>query len=324
MDIKKQSEAAYKQWAEQWRKHAKYHSKHEMKSLSHFQDTGIGKAALLIANGYSFEENIETIREYQDNVDVMCVDKTLIHCINNGIIPKFCIVCDANISYEKYLKPIEDKLQDTILIANVCANPEWTDNGNWKDMYFFTNRDVLGSEKEFKDLSGCPNILVAGTNVSNALLVFVTQSDERGKINFFSYDKILLIGYDYSWTDKSYYAFDRTGGGKANYMKMAYIPSAGGKIVYTSNNLLFSCKWADQYIKAYNHEVYQCSKLSILNGKKVCDLKQQIQYGYKQEDAVLVIRAKAERRRAQAKIDEMNKLIFNIGRDHFKQVIRTT
>lgn len=322
--VRAQSESAYKQWGKQWDENAKRISTIPQKDLLDFQNSGIGKAALLIANGYSFEKNIELIKEYQNNVDIFCVDKCLIHCINNGIIPKFCIVCDANVSYEKYLKPIKDKLSETIIISNACANPLWVENGNWKDRYFFVNKDVLHLEKRYSELSGCHNIVPAGTNVSNALIVLLSQADERGKNNFFGYDKILLIGYDYSWTDDSYYSFDKDGGGKANYMKMAYLPVPSGRIAYTSNNLLFSAKWAQKYISTFGLNVFQCSKDSILGGKKVVDLKEQLQYQYKSDDSAKVVEALKERREAMAKIDGINKMIFNIGRDHFKQVIRTT
>ena len=87
LDVVRQSRTAYNQWAPQWREHAKRHSKFKMKDILEFQNTGIGKACLVIANGYSFEKNIETIRANQANVDILCVDKCLVHCIENGIIP---------------------------------------------------------------------------------------------------------------------------------------------------------------------------------------------------------------------------------------------
>lgn len=94
--------------------------------LSDLEFSGIGKAILLVANGYSLEENMHTIKENKDKVDIICCDKTLGHLINNGIEPTYCLVCDANVDYEKYLKPFEDKLKNTILLINVCANPLWS------------------------------------------------------------------------------------------------------------------------------------------------------------------------------------------------------
>src|SRR3990167_1088065 len=109
-EIKAQSLACYGQWAEQWRKHAKYHGdRFEMHDMLDFHQTGVGKAALLVANGASFEENLDTIKKYQDNVDVIACDKTLSHLLANGIVPKICILCDANVNYEKYCEPYADQ-----------------------------------------------------------------------------------------------------------------------------------------------------------------------------------------------------------------------
>src|SRR3990167_1437308 len=283
--IRKQSESAYKQWAVQWREQAKTHSKYPMKSWEEFHNAGIGRAVVAAANGYSLEKEMPTLIENKDRVDILCCDKSLGHLIKNGIRPTYCMVCDANVDYEKYLKPYENELQDTILFMNVCGNPKWTENGNWKDRIFFVNMDVLGSEKEFMALSGCKNVMPAGTNVSNAMIVLLTQCDnEVGRKNFFGYDKILLVGFDYSWEvelyavsnregdevglfksmneaceyianseDKkdlfiemrggSYYAYDRDGGGKANYMRHVYTRNFAGKYCCTSTNLAFSAVW---------------------------------------------------------------------------------
>lgn len=123
--IRAQSEAAYKQWAPQWRKHTKENSIFEMKSIHELENHGVGRAVLCVANGYSFEENIETIKKYQHNVDIFACDKTMGHLLDNGITPKFVMMCDANVDYEKYMAPYKDKLQDIILIANICG----TQNG---------------------------------------------------------------------------------------------------------------------------------------------------------------------------------------------------
>ena len=102
-DVKRQSENAYAQWCVQWREHCKAHSIYPQKPLSDFLGIGIGRAILCVANGYSFEENIETIKANKDSCDIICCDKTLGHLIDNGINPTYCVVCDANVNYEKYL-----------------------------------------------------------------------------------------------------------------------------------------------------------------------------------------------------------------------------
>lgn len=323
-DIKQQSINCYRQWAEQWRQHAEYHGKRfAMKPLSDFHQTGVGRAVLCIANGASFEENLQTILQYQGNVDVMACDKTLKHCLDNGIKPKYVLIADANVSYEKYCDPVKDQLQDTILFANVCANTKWAVNGNWKDVYFYINQDCLESEKEFAALSGCPNTMVAGTNVSNGMVIMLTQCDNNGARNFFGYDKILLIGYDYCWEDK-YYAFDHDGGGKIDYMRQVFLKNLNDDFCYTSPNLLFSAKWFTQYVKTFQIPVLQCTRKTIVDGLKVANLAEQMQYCYNAEDAPYIRKLIALRERLSREAKEATEKINAIAFDHILNFQRTT
>jgi hypothetical protein len=315
--IKLQSESALKQWGPQWRKHARINSVYDMKSLEDFEFSGVGKAVLCVANGYSLEENIETIKKYQHLVDIIVCDKAMGHLFEHGITPKFVMVCDANVSYEKYMKPWEDKLQDTILLSNVCGSLDWPRNGNWKDKYFFTNQDVLGSEKEFIEISGCKNVIAAGTNVSNAMVVILTQCTNEGPKNFFGYDKILLIGYDYSWRHNGkYYAFDEDGGKKAQYMRHNYCQTSDGDFCYSSGNLLFSAQWFENYVRVFNLPVVQCTTKSVLS-LKTGVLAEQMQYNFRKEDAPLMGSFANELREINKRRAEITKKIKDIKADHW-------
>lgn len=316
--IVKQSKAAYKQWSPQWRENAKKHNGISAKSFNDFRNKGVGKAILCVANGYSFEENIETIKKHQGNVDILACDKTLGHLLANGIKPTYCIVCDANVNYEKYLKPWEDQLQDTILFQNVCGNPLWTFNGNWKDRYFYVNKDVMQYEKEFMALSGCKNVVTAGTNVSNMMIVLLTQSDNERKQNLFAYDKILLIGFDYSWKlDGKYYAFDNDAGGKRYYMRHIYGISPSGNMIFTSNNLSSSASWLKLYIEAYKINVVQCSQDALVIFNRLGKLEDHIVYRHKPSDAKRVAELLKEQRGLEESLKKIQNGLVSIARDHW-------
>ena len=322
--VLEQSKAAYKQWAEQWRAQAMAHQSDHHASLAELQNTGIGRAVVCVANGYSFEEQIETLKRIAPNVDIICCDKTLGHLIDHGIRPKYCLVADANVSYEKYMQPWETKLDGTILLMNVCANPRWTGNGNWKKTFFYACKDVLGSEREFMKLSGCPNAIAAGTNVSNALVIMMTQSDNTGRRNFFGYDKIILLGFDYSWRfNGKYYAFDEDGGGKASYMCHQYfkLPHSG-EDAYTSGNLYFSAQWLESYVRMYNLPVVNCSPHSIL-ALKLGDLEEQGSYRFKPEDAANARKMKARLERIQEEAKELQNKMAVMARGHWNEFLAT-
>jgi hypothetical protein len=324
-DILAQSKAAYGQWCVQWREQAKFNSKFKMKPLTDFENTGVGKAILCVANGYSFEENIELIKKYQHNVDILACDKTFGHLVSNGIKPKYLMLCDANVDYERYLKPYLDQTSDTILFSSVCANPKWIDGVKWKDVYFFVNKDILQSEKEFSGLSGCTNFIPAGTNVSNAMVVLLTQSDNGGRRNFFGYDKILLIGFDYSWrAGKKYYSFNETADNKANYMCHAYIVLPDGSFAYTSGNLAFSAGWLGEYAKHFQLPLVQCTKASITSHMPYGDLEKQLQYKYRVEDSAQVKKVVGILRQLNEQKRTLENQLAAIGKDHWYQHVATS
>lgn len=322
--IMDQSKSAYKQWAEQWREHAKAHHGTSSTSFEKFENIGVGKAVLCVANGYTFEEEIEVIKKHQKNVDILACDKTMGHLLDNGIKPTFVMVCDANVDYEKYMEKWKDQLQDTTLFINACANPKWSKNGNWKDIVVFVNKDIIESEKEFCELSGTQNVLPAGTNVSNAMVILLTQSDNTARNNLFGYDKILLIGFDYSWRNGGkYYAFDEDGGGKSSYMRHAFLITPSGEFCYSSGNLIFSMDWLTAYINAFNLPVVQCGKHSLLRTRANGELEKQMQYSHRPEDRHEVRSAVEELKKLAARTQQLSNKVNNIGRDHYWSFVRT-
>ncbi len=324
-DILAQSKSAYGQWCKQWREQATFNSKHKMKPMTDFENSGIGKAVLCVANGYSFEENIELIKKHQHNVDILACDKTFGHLVSNGIKPKYLMICDANVDYDRYLKPYLDLVKDTIVFSSVCANPKWIDGVPWKDVYFFVNKDILQSEKEFSSLSGCTSFIPAGTNVSNAMVVLLTQSDNHGRRNFFGYDKILLIGFDYSWrAGKKYYSFNELAENKTNYMCHAYIVTHDGSFAYTSGNLAFSASWLGEYAKAFQLPLVQCSKATITTNIPFGDLEKQIKYAYKREDSAQVKKTVSILRQINEQKRNLENQLAAIGKDHWYQHVATS
>lgn len=323
--IVKQSKSAIKQWGTQWRKHAEIHKAMPMKTWNEFENIGIGKAVVCVANGWSLEREMETLKAKRANVDIMCCDKSLGPLIENGIFPDYVVVCDANVNYEKYLKPYEDKLQNSVLFINVCGNPEWTKNGNWKDIQFFVNMDVLGSEKEFMQISGCKNVMPAGTNVSNAMIILLTQCDnEAGRRNFFGYDKILLLGFDYCWAkDGNYYAYNRDGDGKANYMRHIYTRTIGGDLAYTSTNLAFSAMWLTKYIDTFKLPVVQCAKESIFMTRYMGVLSDHMDYSFRQEDSAKVREQTTRMGKLRAEIQSIRENLHKIALDHHRALARS-
>lgn len=249
-EVLRQSEAAYGQWGPTWDKHAKINGKilrergTSCKDLMHI---GAGRTLLCCAYGASFKDHIEDIKERSEAVDIACVDKCFGRLLDHGITPQFVFLADAGIDYEKWCKPWIDKTKDIILIANVTVNVEWTKN--WKgQIYFYVNKDNIETEKIYTKLSGCNELIMASSNVGNTVIVFSST--------FFFYDEMILIGYDFCWgDDDTYYAFDENN--KRYWMSHALAVDRNGRLVSTSQNLLFSAKWLADFFRMHTAQFYQ-------------------------------------------------------------------
>jgi hypothetical protein len=265
-EVLNQSRMAMKQWESTWREHSRLNGdiyKKNMTSHKELLGVGVGKKMLIIGNGPSFENKIEDIKKYKtDDLDIMTIDKCFGSALNNNIKVNYVMIADAGISYEKYCEPWIDKTNDIILICNVNANPKWA--ANWKGkIYFYVNKDNIKSEEIFMPISGCHETIPAASNVGNAAVVFATQ--------IFGYDEYLLIGYDYGWRDQdNYYAFEDSI--KRNWMKHNFIIDNLGNFIYSSQNLVFSAKWLNDFfqmvckqrgIKIFNLSGIGISKIPI-------------------------------------------------------------
>jgi hypothetical protein len=269
----RQSRGALKQWGDQWRENSKY-SKSVVESgkgfgISKLRGLGINKYCIAVAYGPSLRNAYEYLRILKafNNFEIICVDKAFHALMDNGIIPDYCLVADANVNWEKYGEKWDTA--KTKLIANVNANPKWGEN--WDNtVYYFVNKDNIGTEHIFSEISGVTDIIMAASNVGNSIIV-VGHS-------IFKYDKYFLIGYDFCWGYKEQYYGNEENLEKRNNMNHLQILDNNYRLVCTSVNLQFSAKWLATYIMAEKPQVINCSP-GILQIPIRTDLKNVIPKG---------------------------------------------
>jgi len=281
-EVLKQSEGALAQWEEKWRKHSKINGeifKERGVRQRELMFKGIGKTGLLIAYAPSLEDNIDIVKKYKDNdgLEIICVDKAFKSLVDNGIIPDYVLLCDAGVDYNKWLKPCIDKTKNVTLLSNINGNPDWT--SNWKGpINFFVNKDNIQSEKIFSGISGCTDIIPAGSNVGNSVVIFAG--------GVLKYDQFLLLGYDFCWgDDDNYYAFDDSD--KRYWMKQLNAIDSSGRMVSTSSNLLFSSRWLVDFYKSVIYpsgaRLYNCSGKGLLGAVPMVDLEKKLSKVKKRE-----------------------------------------
>lgn len=275
-DVRNQSRQVWGQFGENlWLPNAIKNSKLEYKDCRELHNSKIGKVAVLAAMGESLESNIDLLKANRDKYEITTCDKGFGVLLDHGIKADYVVLCDASIPFKWLEKYVEDT-KGVTLFATAYANPEWTHA--WKgDKYFYINKDAIETERKFIPIFGDKmRIMAAGSNVSNAMLIFWTGCDELSAANWSGYEKYLLVGYDYSWTPKgNYYAWNNPTP-KRFYMHHRTMLDINGNRVFTSENLLFSAKWLIQYLESFNLPAINCSGRGLLENRYRRDLESEL------------------------------------------------
>jgi hypothetical protein len=261
-EVLKQSKGAMKQWENTWRSHAKRNGdilKDRGFSNQRIYGHGLGKKAVCVAYSPSLEYYVDELKEKNDAVDILCVDKAMGYLLDRGVKPAFVYLADAGIDYSKWCKPWLDQTKDICLMMNVTANPEWAEN--WKGKVFmFVNQDNIKTEEIFAPISGCKEFVKASSNVGNSVLVHATS--------YLLYDEYYLLGYGFCWgQNDNYYCGEDSD--KRWYMNHHQIIDTNAEMVCTSQNLLFSARWVSDFINAIilpqKRKIFKVEKGGLLN-----------------------------------------------------------
>lgn len=290
-DVRKQSQGVWNQFGERWVEFSQHNARlPNRRDPEELRNCGIGKFAVLAAMGESLEESIPVLKKYRSKFDLITCDKGFPILMKQGLKPDFVQICDTNIPY-KWLEPWVEETKGIKLLATCYANIEWTHR--WKGpIYLYVNKDALDTQRKFLPILGNPSgfknvgmepelgsnaspevrVIPAGSNVSNAMLIFMVGVDETSQANWAGYEHYFLTGYDYSWRPTGenlacksgrYYAFEDPRP-KRFYMNHRTMLDFNGDIVNTSENLMFSAKWMYSYATAYDLPVTNCSERGIL------------------------------------------------------------
>lgn len=264
-DVVNQSNQVWNQFGEsKWIPYAQENAKLPRRPSDELRNSGIGKVLVCVAMGESLEGHIEILKQYRDRFDILTCDKGFGALLDHGIKADMVMICDANIPV-KWLTPYVDQTEGVKLICTPYANVEWTKQ--WKgDKYFFVNKDAIRSEKHFLNIFGSDiRVIPASTNVSNAMVVFMTGCDDSVQANWAGYEKYLLTGYDYSWRPGgNYYAWNDPKP-KRFYMHNRTMLDIKNDWCFSSENLLFSAKWLYSYVSTFKFlPIINCSGRGLL------------------------------------------------------------
>jgi hypothetical protein len=256
-----QSTRAFNRWKRIWDKNAK-------ENASRWQDNeplrgkGARRQAIVFSFGPSLERNIREVKSnnMHYDYDIICVDKALKSLVEGGIVPDYVMLCDAQVSFEKYGNVDPAVCKRATLISTITANPKWSKHWheNGGKIYFTVNKDGIGTHRRYREFldyrEGKSISIPASSNVGNSAYVITTIH--------MGYQTVLLAGYDYSFKlDGEYY-------GKANNAKdtnfklkkhsfnnHATAIDINYDFVQCSRNMDFSARWLTDFIVAMERDL---------------------------------------------------------------------
>ena len=106
-------------------------------------------------------------------------------------------------------------------------------------------------------------------------------------------------------------------------MKHVYVQHLNGNIAYTSNNLMFSARWFEQYIKTFRLPVVQTTKHSIFGSVYQGDLAEQMNYEYKKDDKISIKDLLKKKRKHLQDLKGLENKLASIGEDHYFNMLKT-
>lgn len=259
-EVELQSQRAFSRWKEIWKKNAAENKK-LYKKCQPIIGAGRDKSCIVLAFGPSFKDNMSKIKANNLHYyhDIFCVDKALKSCIENGIVPKYVMVADAQVDFEKWGKISPEYCKHIKLIMCVTGNSDWTKywSKNGGDVYFVINKDGIKTHniyREYLDYRKGESIIIpAASNVGNSSYVFAALH--------LGYKEILLAAYDYSFAmDSAFYGISgdhrdtNLNLPKHSFNNHYTMVDVRNNLVQVSNNMWFSARWLIDFIKLMERE----------------------------------------------------------------------
>ena len=163
--------------------------------LCEIQDCYKGYTAVVVSAGPTLNENIETLKKYQDNVIIICVGPAYKTLVNSGIKPDFlCIIEDRNCIAQ--ISGLD--ISDVNLILEPCTN---------------RNFHKLNPKKTFLHIS---NNLPPNKIWSNIADIDIKEYISRGTVSYCALNSarilgsstIILVGQDLAYINNQLYSKD--------------------------------------------------------------------------------------------------------------------
>ncbi|NFN92753.1 motility associated factor glycosyltransferase family protein [Clostridium botulinum] len=247
---------------ETYLKNLKYIS--ESLTINEFKNKFNGFTAVLVSAGPSLEKNISELKTLNDNVIIICGNRTLKPLIDNGIKPHFMCAIDFSEPIYQMCSQYMDKCIP--LVFTETTNNTLVKNQIGKKIFFQCGASKTNIKNIiFKDVDK----LYSGGSVAHTCMDFA---------RYLGCDKIIFIGQDLAYTNDKHHA-DITNikyDDEVNYYcNLIEVEGIFGDKIYTSLSLKYFKEQFENYIKSHNNLTFVNSTEGGANikGTIVMDLK---------------------------------------------------
>ena len=202
METEKRVDPFLKMWEDNFNENFdnKIFNKPNVKPLLYIENTKPFNRlpVVLVAAGPSLDKNIHILKQYKDNVIILCADIVTFKLLENDIIPDFICNVDVHETVQEFFIGLDNTKLN--LICPTTAYPKLVNE--WKGkLTFFNQADIPGGEKD-KVLSKITKKTGGFGTLFNRFFVGATMLQIAKILNP---SMIMLMGYDFAFSNEKPY-----------------------------------------------------------------------------------------------------------------------
>lgn len=223
------------------------------------------KNVVIVAGGPSVDDEMESLKQFRDDITILSVGTVARKLVNAGIRPDAIIVTDPQDTMYRQVEGLEADVIPLMLLSTGSKTVMNTYSG---PVYLVYQYGFEPAEKVAQE-RGYSLFHTGGSVTTIALDVAIT----------FGAKKVILVGADMAYTDNRSHTSGH--GYEINDVSdYRQVPSVAGGMVYTSRNLDIYRKWIERRISNLNQPVvYNTSRGARIAGTVECKLKDVILEG---------------------------------------------
>lgn len=227
-------------------------------AIESYQYLWRNRTAIGIAFGRSLSKNIEHLQGVNHKYKTIACDKSMKWLFENGIIANVYTTLDASVP-EEWI-PDDINLSGCVLFAHAGAShsfcKRFIERGG--DVSFYVHFCMIRSHIELAELAGVTAGLPVSGNVGHATVVIASD--------VLAAKKLILIGYDNSWSADQYYA-DKKETGNINMDYLKKVIGIDGNEVFTDPGFMAYNHYLKEFIRdrKFEKKVINCSGSGILD-----------------------------------------------------------